>query len=313
MRTRLVELSSRASDVSSRGKRESVFIVFHARNSWARDAIEKFLAALGLDVVEWGDAVEQTGSSSPTVIDVLTTGFKMADRVLVLLTPDDEARLRPVYLQLDERHDPAERELAPQPRPNVLFEAGYAFGRFREKTTLVQLAGLEHIRWPSDLRAVDSVELDNSPDRRSDLARRLLSREAWQEVKESEAWKQAGDFERPSETLRLVVDVPPSTASSGREVYIGGTLARLEPPAPSWVADGKKLERTDDGRWTIELMAKRGTRLDYKFTLGHWDYVEKGASCEELPDRAVYFGSRPKPGIHPDVSVYKWRTLDCGR
>jgi hypothetical protein len=130
-------------------------------------------------------------------------------------------------------------------------------------------------------------------------------------VERSDAWKTAGDFDRPTETIRLNVKVPPSTEASGREVYIGGTLDQLEDPAERWRADGKKLARVESGLWTIELRAKRGVRIDYKFTLGSWDYVEKGENCEERGDRDVCFGSPPKPGIHPDVYVYKWRNVEC--
>jgi hypothetical protein len=285
--------------------------VFHERNAWARDAIHAFVVSLGLDVVAWEDAIEQTGNASPSILQIVTAGFDMADQVLVLMTPDDEARLRSVYVELDPKQDGRERDLAPQPRPNVLFEAGWAFGRFPDKTTLVQLASFEPIRWPSDLGGIHFVELDNSETKRRSLARRLLSGERRRELEAREDWKEAGDFERPSATVLLNVTVPPSTNEAGRDVYIAGTLDEIEDPAPRWQPDGKKLERGDDGRWKIALTAKRGTRLYYKFTLGDWDHVEKGQYCEERPDREVCFGSPPKTGIHPDVYVYKWRTLDC--
>lgn len=34
--------------------------------------------------------------------------------------------------------------------------------------------------------------------------------------------------------------------------------------------------------WRITLTGKEGVQLEYKYTLGSWDFVEKGAACEEL-------------------------------
>jgi predicted nucleotide-binding protein len=50
-----------------------------------------------------------------------------ARAVLVLLSPDDEAKLRDLFISPSDGS--FERELTPQARPNVLFEAGLAFGR----------------------------------------------------------------------------------------------------------------------------------------------------------------------------------------
>ena len=45
---------------------------------------------------------------------------------------DDLAKLRDIYLIKDEKPE----EFTPQARPNVLFEAGMAFGRNPDKTKL---------------------------------------------------------------------------------------------------------------------------------------------------------------------------------
>jgi hypothetical protein len=63
-------------------------------------------------------------------------GCLMAGAAIVLMTPDDEARLRDHFRQ---EHDPSyEKQLTPQPRPNVIFEAGLAMAKFRDKTVLVR-------------------------------------------------------------------------------------------------------------------------------------------------------------------------------
>ena len=39
-----------------------------------------------------------------------------------------------------------------------------------------------------------------------------------------------------------------------------------------------QLTRVDATTWTITLTGKETTQIEYKFALGSWDYVEKGAA-----------------------------------
>jgi len=65
----------------------------------------------------------RTGRPSPYVGDVLKAAFDRAQAVLVLMTPDEEARLRQRFQGPgDASHD---TDLTPQARPNVLFEAAW--------------------------------------------------------------------------------------------------------------------------------------------------------------------------------------------
>jgi predicted nucleotide-binding protein len=94
----------------------------------------------------------------------------MAQAVVVLLTPDDEARLRAQFQTLSD--PPYERELTPQARPNVLFEAGMAMGRNPERTIIVELG---HLRPFSDMGGRHVIRLNNSTQKRQELALRLES------------------------------------------------------------------------------------------------------------------------------------------
>ncbi len=104
----------------------SVFVV-HGRDLDARDSVFAFLRSLALKPLEWNQALRLTKKGSPYVGEVLDAAFSEAAAVVVLLTPDDEARLKPEFLQ---PRDPVhERNLTGQARSNVLFEAGMAFGK----------------------------------------------------------------------------------------------------------------------------------------------------------------------------------------
>lgn len=78
-----------------------------------------------------------TGEPSPYVGTILDTAFREAAAIVVLLTPDDEARLRKRYRKANEPK--YETSLTGQARPNVLFEAGMAFGHNPGRTVLVQM------------------------------------------------------------------------------------------------------------------------------------------------------------------------------
>lgn len=166
----------------------SVFVV-HGRNTKARDAMFAFLRALGLHLIEWSEAVQATGMPTPYIGEILDAAFARAGAVVVLFTPDDEARLR---------HEPSssgdaveETELSGQARPNVIFEAGMARQSHKESTVFVELGKLRPF---SDISGLHVVRLDNSLERRKDLANRLRS--AGCPVKfDSDDWQTAGDFE----------------------------------------------------------------------------------------------------------------------
>src|SRR5688572_10708751 len=114
------------SGVPLRKDRRRVFVV-HGRDSAARVALFELLRAFDLRPLEWSEAVLIGLGVAPYVGEVLDAAFGSAQAVVVLFTPDDEARLRTALIQ--ESDSPEERTLTPQPRPNVLFEAGMALGR----------------------------------------------------------------------------------------------------------------------------------------------------------------------------------------
>jgi predicted nucleotide-binding protein len=144
-----------------------VFVVY-GRNSKANTAIFDFLRRLDLIPMEWEAMRAATEKATPFTGEILVRGFQMAQAIVVLMTGDDEARLR------DQHHGPDEPEhevkLTPQPRPNVLIEAGMAFGYNPDRTILVELGKL---RPASDFLGRHVIRLNDSPKSRHALVSRL--------------------------------------------------------------------------------------------------------------------------------------------
>ena len=159
--------ASEAGPAPPRVNSKAVMVVY-GRDSEARRAMFDFLRALKLDPQEWGKLIERTGKATPYVGEVLERAFEEAAAVVVVLTPDDEAQLRDEFQSGD---DPEyERALTPQARPNVLFEAGMAFGIHPDRTVLVELGSLRPF---SDVGGRHVVRLDGTPEPLREIARRL--------------------------------------------------------------------------------------------------------------------------------------------
>jgi len=155
--------------VKKADKGEIVFVV-HGREEKLRKSMFSFLRAIGLKPIEWRKALELTKKPSPYIGEIIDAAFEKATAVIVLLTPDDEARLKSTLVKPGDSAD--DSELMGQPRPNVLFEAGLAFGTHADKTVLVQVG---EIRPFSDVAGRHIVRLSNSADKRQELITKLRS------------------------------------------------------------------------------------------------------------------------------------------
>ncbi|WP_322513253.1 alpha-amylase family glycosyl hydrolase [Chloroflexus sp.] len=115
-------------------------------------------------------------------------------------------------------------------------------------------------------------------------------------------------------TLVMNVTVPaPVAAAVGRSVYIAGFLDRLDGGLPQWNPGGVVMTQVGPTQWTITFTGREGTQLEYKYTLGSWDYVEKGAACEELANRqlTLTYGTSGVQTVND--TVLNWRNVTpCG-
>jgi predicted nucleotide-binding protein len=170
-------------------KTNRVFIAY-GRNLKARSAMFAFLRSVGLNPLEWEELVQATGNPNPYILDVIDKGFQVAQAALILLTPDDQAQLQQHLWRATE--DEYETRLMPQPRPNVLIEAGMALGRDPSRVVVVQLGQLRPI---SDLFGKHIVLLDNTSRKRQDVVDRLRLAGCQPSIEGRRDWHTEGDFD----------------------------------------------------------------------------------------------------------------------
>jgi predicted nucleotide-binding protein len=192
--------------------RRRVFVI-HGRNLQARDAMFAFLRAIDLDPIEWEEAIEMTSEATPYVGHVLDVAFSRAQAAVVLLTGDDLARLGGRYVKTsDQDHD---KRLTPQARPNVIFETGMAYGKYPERTIMVEIGNSRPF---SDTVGRNTIRfLDNAVSRKK-IADRLKNASCAVRTDNRSDWLTAGDFSLAFEAPDLI----------GVEEQAGLTVIRRE-------------------------------------------------------------------------------------
>lgn len=168
----------------------AVFVV-HGRDSAAKNAMFAFLRSIDVKPIEWTSAIALSKKAAPYVGEILDAAFAKARAIVVLMTPDDLAQLRPDLLQPSDK--PYERVLTGQARPNVRFEAGMAFATHPDRTVIAKLG---NIREFSDVAGRHVVHMSNDYSRRQEFATKL--RNAGCDVDTTGTdWVNAGDFVDP--------------------------------------------------------------------------------------------------------------------
>lgn len=164
---------------------KKIFVI-HGRNEKIRKNLFTFLRSIGLEPIEWVQAIQTTKKGSPYIGEVLDENLNLANAVIVLFTPDEIAILKKEYTQNDNEKKPVE-----QPRPNVLFEAGMAMGLKPDKTIFLEIGNIRDI---SDIIGRHVVKFDGSPEKRKELISKLKNANC--PVDESGTdWITDGEFE----------------------------------------------------------------------------------------------------------------------
>lgn len=171
-------------------KASSVFVV-HGRNEAIRISMFEFLKSINLEPIDWDEAVSMTGHGSPFTGDVIYKALKEAQAIVVLLTPDEVT-----YLRSECSLGPLDRktDASPQARPNVIFEAGKAFGYSPERTILVEFGSILSF---SDIAGRNVIRMQKTEAYRRSLASRLETAGCPVDLSGVD-WLTIGDFTPPS-------------------------------------------------------------------------------------------------------------------
>lgn len=176
-----------------------VFVVF-GRNERIRRSMFSFLRALRLEPIEWAEAVRMTGAGTPYVGDVLDVAVAKAQAIVIVMTPDDEGKLRNEFFAEDDPEH--EKKLTPQARQNVVFETGLALGRQPGRTILVEIGSLRPF---SDIIGRHTVRLNNGSQARHSLAERLRTAGCELDTTGTD-WLTEGDFQADAIDGRYAAD-----------------------------------------------------------------------------------------------------------
>ena len=184
-----VPLRVRKSAKRAKTKENTVFVV-HGRDAKLRDSMYELLSALGLKPREWGHAIRAAKGKggNPYVNDAVTKIMEQAQAIVVMVSPDDEARLKSQFVARHERG--TEGTLRGQARPNVIFETGMAIGTHHRKTLIVQIGDVKSF---TDIGGMNILRLTGTDHSRNEFANRL--EDLGCSIDRTGAyWLRAGDF-----------------------------------------------------------------------------------------------------------------------
>ncbi|HXY98902.1 MAG TPA: TIR domain-containing protein [Stellaceae bacterium] len=169
-------------------KENTVFVV-HGRDTKLRDSMYELLGALGLKAQEWGHAIRAARKgANPYVNDAVTKIMEQAQAIVVILSPDDEVRLKPQFVSRGERR--TEGKAQGQARANVIFETGIAIGTHHEKTLIVQIGNVKSF---TDIGGMHILRLTGSDQSRNEFANRLANL-GCKIDRDGDHWLRAGKF-----------------------------------------------------------------------------------------------------------------------
>lgn len=98
--------------------------------------------------------------------------------------------------------------------------------------------------------------------------------------------------------VTFVIDSLPAYTTPEDYLYIAGNFNGWDPGDAGYV-----LAKNEDQKWFITLAAAtEGTVIQFKFTRGSWETVEKGPQGEELNNRLFTYGN----GDTVDIIIYNW-------
>jgi predicted nucleotide-binding protein len=135
--------------------RAKVFLV-HGRDDGAKHEVARFLERIGLEVI----ILHERPNGGRTIINKFQEEAAGVAFAVVLITPDDEGRLRG-----------SPTALAPRARQNVVFELGFFVGKIEAKRVCALVS--DEIEKPSDFESIVYVHYGPKTQWKTELAREL--------------------------------------------------------------------------------------------------------------------------------------------
>lgn len=170
--------------------KENTVFVIHGRDNRLRDGMYELLSALGLKPQEWGHAIRAARGrgGNPYVNDAVTKVMERAQALVVMFSPDDEAKLKDQFVGPGERQ--TEGKLRGQARPNVIFETGIALGVHHKKTLMIKIGDVKQF---TDIGGMHMLNFTGSPASRHEFANRLRDMDCKVDT-DGDRWLTVGDF-----------------------------------------------------------------------------------------------------------------------
>jgi hypothetical protein len=114
-------------------------------------------------------------------------------------------------------------------------------------------------------------------------------------------------------TVTFNATVPATTDATNFAVHVAGTLDLLDGGLPQWDPGAVSLTKVDSTHWSITLVGNEGVQLQYKYTLGSWDFVEKDGACGEIANRTVTLAYGTNGVQNVNDAIGNWRNVaPCG-
>jgi len=151
----------------------------------------------------------------------------------------------------------------------------------------------------SDASLLDSAELDQGDGRSDGPYEGSTADVGVADTRPVDAAPIDGAADVGQPTLVVSVQVPASTPS-GDGIFMTGN----QPELGDWDGRGTALTHAGGGRWTTSLSFAIGTTLEYKFTRGDWETVEKDAGGGEIANRTHTISASVET---LDGAVASWR------
>jgi hypothetical protein len=249
--------------------RRTVLIV-HGRDSAAAADVQRFVESLGLRAMDWKEALDQAGVSSPSIVDSLRATLDVAQAVVVLLEPGEA-------------------------RANVIFEAGVFLGIAPTRTVLVQV-GTHDL--PSDLHGVHIVQLRNATATRSAL-RSALERAGCDVDERADDWQ---DPQRAGDLVSGWHRWTPELAENPAFADVAQAVENFQPEdtaAGNAAAAWLKAHALHDHDSVATHLLVRSGRLE------GFVAVAAGSIALHSRKRIRDMGREPVPTVHP-ATLVRW-------